>query len=828
MQFSASDADSICLEYDKPTVLLGGSSVQIEATVFDKSGNPKEGETVIFSILQSPGGGEYLEPGTAITDERGQASVSFVTGNRGSDKRGDVVLQARIGSIESDPLYLTISGEPKNIKVGNSDDYSANNDGTYSLMITALVSDVNRNEVVDGTIVYFSLEEKDVGEIPGQIATVNGVATTDLRYSPSDAGEKVTLTASSSGASDSITITLPGFEPADMNVVASPNSIPADGKSEITVTATLFDQDGSSENVPDGTLVAFSSDYGSLNPSVVQTENGVATTILKSSTTVAKFDVVAKSGDVEKSVNVSFEEVGSIVNGVYSIHLSVDESQLLADGITSTYIRATLMEQDDETIVTTPTTVYFETDLGDVNATAVSDSLTGTAVAQFSSNMIGTAQIKASVGEVYEYIDVLLVPGPPQSVTLSFDPNSVGIQGSGRNESLLVTADVLDEKNNAVQDSTLVRFELVGSVDPDASLSSPLNGNDQITEPIPTINGAASVSFTAGKIPGSVRIRATVVDEEGNAITPVVSSETTEILVYSGPPYLDMTDLSDPFSESHMTLSGGPLNIYAGELNTESSKSSIGILIGDKYNNPVPAGTAAWLTTTGGIVTTSTAYTEEAPEVISAVTESEEYTATYEGITYVTLYAGNPLPTVVNSGTLANPNYSSHGGPASFNIASLLLASGYGDFDYDGDYNDGIALVSAYSLGLDENDDQVVVWNFVPIVFSQQVNTFTVVPNVSSIDIGETATFTITIMDVNGNPVVGGSEISIDATYGTLSTREITTASPGRTRYTVSLTNTLDYLTDVATNAVVTVSIDSANGNFTASSAPIILTVDVP
>jgi len=823
--FKAADADSIWITSDKPTVKLGGNSVSIQATVFDVTGNPKSGETVTFSILKGPGSGEEIIPGTAVTSDRGQAVVSFRTGNRGSERDG-VEIQAKHGNIYSNIINLTISGEPKSVKAGYKDSYTVNEDGTCSVEITAIVADVNRNEVVDGTIVNFSLEG-DAGVIAGQVPTVDGVATTNLLYSPSDAGKEVVLTASAGGEKDVVRIPLPGFEPSYFSIVSEPKSIPADGKSKITIHVTLFDKAGSSENVPDGTMVAFTTEGGTLEPAVARTVNGVATTILKSDKNPAMVKVTAQSGDYVDFDYVTFEEVGSIVNEVSAIALTVDDPELRANGIASTFIRATL-KKFDGTIVTTPTTVGFETDIGEITQSVLSDSTTGTAVAQFSSNTVGTAQIKVSVGAVFDYINVFLVPGPPLSIDLEFEPKTVGIQGSGRNVTLIITAFVKDDKNNAVADNNLVQFELIGFVDSEASLSPSIPEDNHVSEPVPTVNGSAKVAFHAGTASGTVRIKATIIDEDGNIIIPEISSETTEFQVFSGPPYLDMSDPSDPFTESRMTLSGGPLNIYAGKLNTEDSKSSIGILVGDKYNNPVPAGTAVWISTTGGIVTTSTGFTESVPHEIEGVTVSEQASQVYEGLTYVTLYAANPSPTLANSSTLPNPN-ASLGGPATFNIANILMADyGYGDFDGDGNYNNGIAIVSAYSKGLDNQNRQVIVWNYVPIIFSLGVNTFTIVPDVLTLGVGETTYITLTIHDKNGNPIVGGSEISFETNLGVLSETKIVTGSPGVTHYRIALTNNLDPDTDEPGETVVTARVSSPNGNVTALSDKIQMLISVP
>lgn len=80
-------------------------------------------------------------------------------------------------------------------------------------------------------------------------------------------------------------------------------------------------------------------------------------------------------------------------------------------------------------------------------------------------------------------------------------------------------------------------------LDPDSSLSPTSAGSNHVSESVPTVNGYAKIAFHSGTISGTVRIKAMIVDISGNVILPEVSSETTEIQVFSGPPYLNTTDL---------------------------------------------------------------------------------------------------------------------------------------------------------------------------------------------------------------------------------------------------------------------------------------------
>jgi len=513
------------------------------------------------------------------------------------------------------------------------------------------------------------------------------------------------------------------------------------------------------------------------------------------------------SGTAVAEMEVELPGTSSVDTPV-TIDMWADSSRVRAGTGAEVCVRATLRRADGGS-VSVPTPVVFGTDLGEITARAMSEAATGTAAARFRADAVGTAHITATAGDAVGRIEIAVVPGPPAFIHLACEPREVGIQGSGKSTSTVVRATLADDQSYPVEDGTLVRFEIVGAADPLASLYPSPAGAPRVGEPVPTRNGVAWVTFRAGTTAGPVRIRATVVDAAGEPVLPLVACESTELVVHSGPPYVDMSDPADPFTEARITLAASMLNVYAGELNTENSRSQITVLVADRYGNPVPPGTAVWFTTTGGVITTSAGYVQTSTSA--------------EGVATAVLYAGNPLPTRSNSRFLANPNYATHGGPQVFDIAQYLLAQGYGDFDYDGDYNEGIAIVSAQTLGLDHAGNQAVVWNCMPVVFSRPVAVFDIRPDVGEIAIGQTARFTVVVQDRNGNPVVGGSTLAFSSQHGRLSTENIVTRSPGTTRYYVDLANDLDPASATTTSAVVEVRLSSVNGDMTALSPPVVL-----
>lgn len=793
------DVGKVTLTVDPNIISVGGAGSALVAVVSDKYGNPISDALVSFKLLQGPAGGEFIHPITSTTGTSGIATTYFYSGQVPSAFE-NVHFQAEVNGVSSNTAKLTIAGAPETIQPSYPTLISTtdidNGNGTFTLPVSASVLDINSNYVVDGTTVYFKIDPPE-GAVLSPVKTVNSVASSQITYPATSAGKTVVLTASAGGKEGKISIPLPGFTVSYLSVVATPTTIPADGKTTSTIKATIFDNTGSSAFVPDGITVSFTTDGGVIDPVVATTENGVATAVLTSDKTAKMVSITAQSGTSQDIAYVTFEEVGVSVNQVADIQLSLSDPIIEADGSTASEVTATLYKFNGD-VVDTPTTVEFATDIGEITQYVRSDT-EGKAVARFTSGVMGTATISATVGNVVNYTNVIVVPGDPQSIQLSFSPTTVGVQKSGRNETLLIKADVMDNKNNPVADGVLVKFELVGSHD-DAVSITPSGETAFESEPVATVNGTATVSFHSGTRAGAVRVKATVIDSTGAVSQPLVSSETTQFLVISGPAFLDTSDLNDPFTNSRVTVAGGPLNIYAGELGTEASMSTIRVMIADRYNNPVPEGTAVYFTTTGGSIDSRTGFTDA------------------QGMATVTLYAGNPFPTLLNSNTIDNPNQSL-GGVATFTMSDYLMP--LYDFDGDGNMNNGVAIVTAYTQGMDQENREVSAWNYVPIVFSRQVSVFTVVPAENTLLNGRSTEITVTVYDTNGNPIVGGSTLEFSTALGSLSTSKITTNSPGTTEYTFTLTNNLDPINDTPGNTVVTVKLTSSNGEVTKTSIPI-------
>jgi hypothetical protein len=159
LYFRATKIRKIELTGSPSVIATNGSKAKLTAVAFDSLGNRVKDERITFNIFSGPGGGEYLDPPSAITADDGSANTNLVSGTIPSMFHGVGIVASDISGIKSDSVLFTIAGPPYRVSIGyNISEGHDFKDGTFGLPCAALVTDVNGNPVADGTQVTFSLQ----------------------------------------------------------------------------------------------------------------------------------------------------------------------------------------------------------------------------------------------------------------------------------------------------------------------------------------------------------------------------------------------------------------------------------------------------------------------------------------------------------------------------------------------------------------------------------------------------------------------------------------------------------------------------------------------
>ncbi|MCB9366706.1 MAG: Ig-like domain-containing protein [Calditrichaeota bacterium] len=721
----------------------GISSVSVSAIVTDAMGVALSGAPVTWTAS-----GFSYTPVTTMTNAQGMATLNFLPSARTANLASTLMATSETaqGFVEITLRGVTVTANAvPNLVIA---------DGISTSEIQVHVYETASEIAISGAEVSFGT---NFGTIPNSATTnESGVASVSLQAS-TQTGTALISASYGETLTSQATVTFAASTPTTISLTANPTILFADNSSSSTLVANVTDQNGNP--VPNGTQVRFSipPQSGTLE-NLRTTTGGVANNTLVSSSTPDTFFVAAwpeSNPSVRDSVQIIYR-VGDPSNVI----LSATVDSLAADGISTDSVTARVTDAVGHLLPNVE--VQFSTTIGNITASRTTNAQ-GLATVPFSSSQTGTAIITASAGSATGHYTVYLLPGDPNSIQLSFSPNSVGVRGSGRNETLLITATVRDANNNPVLDGTDVFFNINNSPGGGDFLSS--------TGAIPTINGTATVAYNSGTVSGTARVR---------AVCEGISGVSTEILIYAGPPYIE--NILDGCLSSHMAIGASPCNMFGMDRVGESVE--VVCLVGDRYNNPVTPGTAVYFTTSGGVITTGTGYTDSS------------------GFARVTLYSGNPLPTVSRwLNTLTDPN-----------LGTSILCSDVPD-------RDGVAKLLVKTAGVDATGDSVWVWSTTNVIFdySQPILNIREVtvngdPNERTLFIGENALIRFALHDFNYWPMVAGTVVSFSASSGNVYPTEIEIGCPGDTSYTISFFNNLT-ITDDDVATPVLISVDAAYGS---------------
>ena len=582
------------------------------------------------------------------------------------------------------------------------------------------------------------------------------------------------------------------FRGVTMTLALDPRELPADGISAANLQVNI--RETSSRTSVSRARVHLRSIHTPVADVITTNERGIATAQITSLTRALKDTLYIEYGNkMSSSVPIGYI--------LPHLELAASDSELVADGTSRIELTARLSSHKRHPIEGAE--IFFSTTGGIVSQSALTgDTGEARAFLVSGSTVQSTVWITARFHEIADSVGVAFVEPSssetelPNSISLEAEPNFIWVREAGNIEQTMVTATILNQTGDPISAATAVKFTMQHGPDGGEFIEPAETGSTTESIPIHSENGKSRVKIRSGIRPGTVEVKAELPDY------PEIAARSTNIVIRSGPPYIYI-DPNDPNRVlSHMTLASDYKNL-PGWFTVDEFQLSL--FIGDKYNNPIDEKTAIYLSTTGGIVTT---------DVVTGA----------DGSGRAKLITANPLPRIdsedpnaMNPHEIANPN-----------DENVMIPIAIPDFDFDGSENDGIAYVLAKTHGRDQNGEDAIVYAVGQFVFSGPLSRFEVETDRDALDIGEVATITVRVQDVNGNPVAKGSTLKAETSHGRLSDTDLMPGPEqywyGSTIHRTQLINNLDPAEDVTRYADVTFKLQSPNGT-ASESIPILLRV---
>ncbi|MDA3833329.1 MAG: Ig-like domain-containing protein [Spirochaetales bacterium] len=541
----SSEAAKISFQSTSSVVAPSTPDVKNSVTLIAKITNSRnqivKGGAVLFGIENPTGGGEYVSPAIAFSDESGIVTSMFTSGSLVAGADGVEVTAQLINNGASDSVSIVISGQAASVVIGRSTEIESINEGTsYQLPMSLLVTDANGSPVKQASV--------SLNLWPSQ-------------YSVGVWVPKLTL---------SNTECYPVYEETRNNEDVNKNLILDEGED--------INQDGQ--------LTPPLPAAGAIPDILVTDENGVANfylVYLKSSAAWIKDEITATtvvSGTETASTyrltlpwSVPDAEECLLPDSPYfieveepevaSINITAGISSIVADGSATTTIRANVFGTDNEPM--SGQDVVFTTTLGDfIGDATVETNDSGVAVITLKSETApGTAVITANADGFTDQIEVIMTASAPDSLSLTAIPSPVVPNGQA-----VVVATIKDRFGNPVAGEQLnfqIEINRTGG-----SISSSTETSD--------VNGQAILIYTASDILGTDRIKVTLNSNQS-------ISKTFDIVVRWA-----------NFAVGSISLEAENTTIPADG----NSSTAITATIADTSGNPVPEGTTCVFTTNLG------------------------------------------------------------------------------------------------------------------------------------------------------------------------------------------------------------------------------------
>lgn len=279
------------------------------------------------------------------------------------------------GSITADGTYTAASGSPPKVKASVG---AVSATTSVQVVHRLAVSPSGPVSVLKGKTVEFSAKgvtsAGDEVTIPITWSSTgrNGIigATGVFVGTQSGTGQ---VTATAGSLTQTVTVSVSG-DPYTVALTASRNSVPANGRSEITLTATVKDSNGLTVNIETPIQFLISDPTkGSLTTTTVKASAGVATTTFLPSTLVGSFRITAAATDL--AILAGYLDLSTTAPVPAKIRLESYPNPVASAANSRSSITATLLDNEGYAI-NAPTTQIITLTFN--NATAA--SLTASAI----------------------------------------------------------------------------------------------------------------------------------------------------------------------------------------------------------------------------------------------------------------------------------------------------------------------------------------------------------------------------------------------------------------------------------------------------------------
>jgi len=346
---------------------------------------------------------------------------------------------------------------------------------------------------------------------------INGKATVSIK-STTEQGY-ITITSTSSGLiSDSVEVrsAYPG-QGVKIELSISTNNIVANGTSTTTVYAAIKDIDGNTLTTANNTVTFSVTGEGTLpSQCVVDAVNGIAQITITSTKKSGIAVVTATSPNLESDSIV----INTVPGEVKKIICNVQPATIIADGIKTSTITASLADENGNLVTSSTKTITFSlaSGLGALEGTNPQDTASGEATIVFRSTTVaGEAEIKATGSNLSTgTVKVTMTAGSPSKVVLT--SNAQQIVADGQN-SAVITATIYDVNNNKVDTATnQITFSVIGQ--------GTLNG----TNPVNAVGGIATINLIGTTIAGGATVQASAPGlTSGNVFVNTIAGPKTKI-----------------------------------------------------------------------------------------------------------------------------------------------------------------------------------------------------------------------------------------------------------------------------------------------------------